>query len=91
MGGRMNTTTKTLSPRQRRICELAARGWPDKAICAELGMAWGTLRTQWARAFAKLGVHTRTEAALIVELGKREMITVGNLDDNKPADTTRRK
>lgn len=79
-----------LSPQQVRVCELASRGLPDKAIAAELGMSFGTLRTHWQRAFSRLHVHTRTEAALLWALA-RQPAPVGNPADSKVADTTARR
>lgn len=58
----------TLSPREREVCLLFARGMADKQIAAELGTAPSTVQAQRARAFQKLGVSTVIE--LIGLLGR---------------------
>lgn len=54
-----------LSPRERAVCRLAAKGHLDKEIAAELGTAISTVQAQRTRAFQRLGV---TSAAEIVRL-----------------------
>lgn len=53
--------TETLSQRERRILELAAKGHTDKGIAAELGIAPSTVLTYWLRIRSKLGPHPRAE------------------------------
>ena len=86
----MKPTPLPLSPAQVRVCELASRGLPDKAIAAELRMSFGTLRTHWQRAFSKMKVHTRIEAVLLWALA-RPSAPVGNPADSKSADKTARR
>jgi len=52
-----------LSPRERRVLELVARGASNKEIAQELGVSEGTVRTHLERLYRKLGVRSRTEAA----------------------------
>jgi DNA-binding CsgD family transcriptional regulator len=52
-----------LSPRERRVLELVARGASNKEIARELNVSEGTVRTHLERLYRKLGVHSRTEAA----------------------------
>jgi DNA-binding NarL/FixJ family response regulator len=53
-----------LTPRQRDIFRAAARGWPNKIIARELGIAEATVKTHLTAVFAVLGVRNRTEAAV---------------------------
>ncbi len=53
-----------LSGAERRLVELVAQGLLNKEIAAATGLAEKTVRNQLTRVFAKLGVTTRTEAAL---------------------------
>jgi DNA-binding NarL/FixJ family response regulator len=49
------------------LLELVASGLLNKEIAAALGLAEKTVRNQLTRVFEKLGVATRTEAALWFE------------------------
>lgn len=53
-----------LSPREREILELLARGFRNKRIGEYLGMADGTVRWHLRHVYHKLHVRSRTEAAL---------------------------
>jgi DNA-binding NarL/FixJ family response regulator len=53
-----------LTPRQRDIFRAAARGWPNKVIARELGIAEATVKTHLTAIYAVLGVRNRTEAAI---------------------------
>lgn len=53
-----------LTPRQRDIFRAAARGWPNKIIARELGIAEATVKTHLTAVFGVLGVRNRTEAAI---------------------------
>jgi PAS domain S-box-containing protein len=53
--------TDSLSPRERLILELAAKGHTDKGIAAEIGIAPSTVLTYWLRIRSKLGPHPRAE------------------------------
>ena len=50
-----------LSPREREIARLIARGLPNKAIAAVLDISPWTVATYVRRLFAKLGVGSRAE------------------------------
>ena len=56
-----------LSEADRRLLQLVAQGLLNKEIATALGMAEKTVRNQLTRVFARLGVATRTEAALWFE------------------------
>lgn len=53
-----------LSDREITVLRNVARGLPSKAIAAELGVSERTVKFHINSIFAKLGVHTRTEAAM---------------------------
>jgi DNA-binding CsgD family transcriptional regulator len=51
----------SLSPREREIVRLVAKGLPNKAIADVLDISLWTVATHLRRIFAKLGVGTRAE------------------------------
>jgi DNA-binding CsgD family transcriptional regulator len=51
----------SLSPREREIVRLVAKGLPNKAIAEVLDISLWTVATHLRRIFAKLGVGTRAE------------------------------
>jgi DNA-binding NarL/FixJ family response regulator len=51
-----------LSPREREVLRLVARGATNREIAEELGVQAETVKTLIARIFAKLGVRRRAEA-----------------------------
>jgi DNA-binding NarL/FixJ family response regulator len=53
-----------LSPREREILELLAKGMRNKKIAQTLGMADGTVRWHLRHVYNKLHVRSRTEAIL---------------------------
>jgi two-component system, NarL family, response regulator LiaR len=55
-----------LTPREREVLELLARGAPNKRIARELGISEKTVKTHVGHVLAKLGVTDRTQAALLV-------------------------
>ena len=57
----------SLSPMDHGILRRVAEGKMNKEIAAEMGLAEKTIRNQLTRLFAKLGVGSRTEAALLYE------------------------
>ena len=52
--------TSPLSPREREITRLVAKGLPNKTIAAILDISPWTVATHLRRIFAKLGIHSRT-------------------------------
>lgn len=56
-----------LTPRQLRVMALVARGATDHAIAHELGISRRTVGKHLENAYAVLGVHDRTSAALLVD------------------------
>ena len=56
-----------LTPRERQILALVARGLANKQIAARLGISEKTVKTHLGSAFQRLGVSDRTQAALWAE------------------------
>jgi len=54
----------SLTPREKEVLLLAARGLPNKAIAAALGLSHRTVQMHLAHIFHKLGVASRTEAVV---------------------------
>ena len=52
-----------LTPSERRVAELAAEGLPNKRIASTLYVTVNTVEVHLARAYAKLGVHSRSQLA----------------------------
>jgi len=55
----------TLTDRERQILALLAQGLSNKAIAARLYLSVRTVEGHLANLYTRLGVHSRTEAALI--------------------------
>jgi len=61
-----------LTPREREVLALIGRGYANKRIARELGIAEKTVKTHVGHVLAKLGVSDRTQAALhAVRVGLR--------------------
>jgi len=56
----------TLSPREREIARMVAKGYPNKVIARVLEISSWTVSTHLRRIFAKLGVTTR--ASMVARL-----------------------
>jgi DNA-binding NarL/FixJ family response regulator len=54
-----------LSERELEVLRAASQGLPNKEIARRLGLSVRTVHTHLGNVFAKLGVNTRTEAALL--------------------------
>jgi two-component system, NarL family, response regulator LiaR len=53
-----------LTPREQEVLDLIERGFANKRIALELGIAEKTVKTHVSHVLAKLGVSDRTQAAL---------------------------
>jgi DNA-binding NarL/FixJ family response regulator len=60
-----------LSQQERRVVSAVADGKTDKEIAQMLKLQPKTVRNYLDRAFEKLGVHTRTEAAILFDRHRR--------------------
>lgn len=54
----------SLSPRQEEVAALMALGLTNRQIAAQLGIAYATVKVHASAIYARLGVATRTQAAL---------------------------
>ena len=63
-GSELRGPVLTMSEQQRKILELLAQGFPNKAIAKRLGIASSTVKNQLTAIFDKLGVSNRTQAAI---------------------------
>jgi DNA-binding NarL/FixJ family response regulator len=54
-----------LSPRERQVLTLAARGLTNRAIGMELGISPWTVREHLGSAYRRLGVDCRTAAVVV--------------------------
>jgi two-component system, NarL family, response regulator LiaR len=60
-----------LTAREQDVLELVARGYANKRIARELGIAEKTVKTHVSHVLAKLGVSDRTQAALYATRANR--------------------
>ncbi|TMC53220.1 MAG: response regulator transcription factor [Chloroflexi bacterium] len=51
-----------LTPREKEVLTLMAEGYPSRAIAAELGISYTTIRTHIRSLGSKLAVHSKLEA-----------------------------
>ena len=56
-----------LSKREKDVLRQVAMGHDSTRIAEELGISWNTVRTHTRNLYAKLGVHSRQEAADLVD------------------------
>lgn len=61
-----------LSPREREIARMIAKGYPNKVIARVLEISSWTVSTHLRRIFAKLGVSTR--ASMVAQLAEERQL-----------------
>ena len=61
---------KPLTPNQQRVCEMLCDDYPDKAIAAELGVSFSSVRRTLKRAMTRLGVRGRVSLAVAFAISK---------------------
>lgn len=59
-----SSDVEKLTPREREVLGLLAKGYPYKQIAADLGISIHTLRDHQRSIYDKLHVHSRTEAVV---------------------------
>jgi two-component system, NarL family, response regulator len=62
---RLAARTTQLSPRETELLAFLAQGQSNKQIALAMGLAEGTVRIHLSNVFEKLGVHDRTQAAIV--------------------------
>jgi DNA-binding CsgD family transcriptional regulator len=77
-----------LSPREREIVRMVAKGHPNKLIADVLSISIWTVCTHLRRIFAKLGVGSR--AAMIAQLSELGMLPGEHQVPSRPAAVTAR-
>ena len=67
IGERHWAESLNLTRREQDILKGISEGLPNKLIAHELGISEVTVRVHASKLYSKLGVHTRTQAALLAE------------------------
>jgi NarL family two-component system response regulator LiaR len=75
---------ETLSERELDVLRLLARGLANKEIARDLGIAEKTVKTHVSSILGKLGVQSRTQAALYA--GRVGVVPINQLGATEPAD-----
>jgi len=65
----MDEKLSSLTPREREVLELIARGLTNREIAEQLVIAPKTVRNHVSRIYGKLGVNNRTQAVLAAQHG----------------------
>ena len=68
-----------LTPQQFRVATMISQGLLNKQIAYELGVTEATVKAHVTEIFRKLGVHSRTQAAL--KLGQLDLPEVGPVNE----------
>ncbi|SEI72703.1 regulatory protein, luxR family [Sphingomonas sp. OV641] len=66
LGAPSLTSLDALSPREREIADMVARGLSNKAVAIHLGISHWTVSTHLRRIFAKLDINGRIELCRLV-------------------------
>jgi DNA-binding NarL/FixJ family response regulator len=62
---------ETLTPREEEVLELVGEGLANKQIARRLGISEKTVKAHLTSVFQRIGVDSRTEAALWAQQRKR--------------------
>jgi DNA-binding NarL/FixJ family response regulator len=76
--------SETLSEREVEVLRLLAHGRANKQIARDLAIAEKTVKTHVSSILGKLGVESRTQAALYA--GRIGLVPIGQLGAAEPAD-----
>jgi PAS domain S-box-containing protein len=71
-------SSKPLTSREAKVVQLAAQGAVDKEIAQALGVQLSTVDGYWTRVRLKLGVTTRTEAAVAYMRDRLDQLVIEN-------------
>ena len=71
VGGRKRGAAGELTETERRVARLAAEGLSNKEIARALVVTVPTVETHLSRAYAKLGVRSRTQLAARLPVGEQ--------------------
>lgn len=71
LGGASPDRVPGLGASESAVARLAAEGYTVLNMSARLGVTEATVRTHLRRAYAKLGVHSRAELAMLLFQGRR--------------------
>ncbi|MGR3496132.1 LuxR C-terminal-related transcriptional regulator [Citreimonas sp.] len=64
----------SLTPQQQKVMKLICAGKPNKQIAYELDLAEATVKAHITALLRRLGVRNRTQAALMVEAARQEIL-----------------
>jgi two-component system nitrate/nitrite response regulator NarL len=79
---RASRTSSLLSPREREIALMVARGYPNRTIASALDISSWTVASHLRRVFSKLGVSSR--AAMVARLLEEERADSHHPDRDLP-------
>jgi DNA-binding NarL/FixJ family response regulator len=74
--GEPSPNDSNLTPREREVLDLMARGLANKQIAARLGISERTVKFHVSAVFAKLGASNRTEA--VARAARLGLVNIGN-------------
>jgi len=61
-----SSVASRLTPKQRQLAQWYASGLTSRAVAARAGISWRTARTHLEHIYARLGIHSRAELALLL-------------------------
>jgi DNA-binding CsgD family transcriptional regulator len=62
---RQSSVASRLTPKQRQLAQWYAAGLTSRAVAARAGISWRTARTHLEHIYARLGIRSRAELALL--------------------------
>ncbi|MFM0569625.1 helix-turn-helix transcriptional regulator [Paraburkholderia caledonica] len=80
--GKIDAAISDLTPRERDVLALICEGLADKEIATRLGVAPNTVRSRVSTLYAKLGLHSRSEAII---WAREHGLPAGGVASTRPA------
>ena len=77
--GLRRSTTRQMTESERRVAKLAASGFTNREVAAKLFMSPKTVEAHLARAYRKLGIHSRAELGARLAPPSDETLSGGSL------------